>query len=371
MASISTDRTPWWRRARSDALSGWRPELWWWLWVGANAWAIMHFSDWATVPFHFIWIGLALMYGWRVWSVQVTVASLTLVVLGTGVTLAVDVLRGNQASDELTEIPLMSAVFIVMVIYVRRAAAVQKETERISQHNHALLAQNRRLVQNASHNLRTPLTIALGYAEVLQRTTTDGRAADDAAVVIDELHRLKKTTDRLLQLAKSDQPDYLFRVEASTAELMQDVVSRWTVTHPEVRVGALLDEVIMLDRDRTVEALDELISNAVHHGDVGTTVEVSSRNEDGYHVLSVADTGPGIPSSQATTVFDRFSRLSLDDHDGIGIGLAIVKAVAEAHGGRVRLETEQGHGSRFEIMLPRRIDPDANLGVEYSEVVPG
>lgn len=340
----------------------------WWLFVVLNLWWILVLADWATVPFHFIWISMALLYGWRVWGMPHTVATLVAVAITTGVALWIDVASGHQGPDELTEIPLMAAVFFSMVFYVHRAAALQRDTERVSSRNHALLEQNRRLVQNASHSLRTPLTIALGTAEVLQRTSSDPMAAEDAQVIIDELRRLKKTTDRLLQLAKSNQPDYLFLVEVSTGDLLRDVVSRWRATHPEVRMGTVVDDVIMLDRDRTVEALDELISNAAHHGDEHTAVEVSSRNEAAYHVLSVSDTGPGIPPALAPTIFDRFSRLAVDDHGGVGLGLAIVQAVTEAHGGLVRLAARQGGGSTFEILLPLRVAADVELGYDEQPV---
>lgn len=325
----------------------------WWLFVGVNTWGILLFSEWATVPFHFIWIGLALMYGWRVWRLRGAVAALGVVVVLTGVSLGFDVAAGDQAPDELTEIPLMSAVFGAMVLYVQRAAKVQRETERVSERNRALLEQNRRLVQNVSHNLRTPLTIALGFAEVLQRTTTDRRAAEDAQEVIDELHRLKKATDRLLRLAKSDQPDFLFRTEASVAALVGEVTSRWARTGAHVQAGRLDDAELMLDQDRIVEVLDELVSNAVQHGGPDTQVVVSSRREESWLVVSVADDGPGIPDHVAPTMFDRFAHLAGRDHEGIGLGLAIVKAIVDAHGGVVRLASRPGSpGAVVEVRLP-------------------
>jgi two-component system, OmpR family, sensor kinase len=318
-----------------------------------NPWAIWELGSWATVPFHFIWIGLALMYGWRVWSLRATVAALAVVVVLTGVLLGADVAAGLQEPEELTEIPLMSAVFGAMVLYVQRGARVQRETERVSEHNRVLLEQNRRLVQNASHNLRTPLTIALGFAEVLQRTTSDPRAAQDAQEVIDELNRLKKATDRLLKLAKSDQPDFLFRTDASVAALLEEVTSRWARTGALVEVGQLDDAALMLDQDRIIEVLDELISNAVEHGGPDAHVRVSSRREEPWVVVSVSDDGRGIPEELVPTMFDRFARLAGDDHDGFGLGLAIVEAIVDAHGGTVELAGPAGDGgATVEVRLP-------------------
>jgi len=356
---------------------GWRHhriEVGWWIFVGVNAWGILMLREWATVPFHFIWIGLALIYGWRVWTLPSTSAALGVIILVTGLTLGADVVNGDQPADELTEIPLMSAVFVAMVFYARRNVAAQKETERVSEHNLTLLEHGRRFVQDASHILRTPLTIALGYAEVLQRTTVDPGAAEDAQVVIDELTRLKKTTDRLLGLAKSEQPDFLYPVETSVAELVTSVASRWMGTHPAIGLGRVEETVTSVDPDRVVEALDEMISNAVLHTPDGTPIEISARRDGAYQVLSVSDSGPGVPDFLVQAIFDRFAHLRQTGSHGVGLGLAIVKAIAEAHGGDVRVKNRREGGSTFEVWLPlmpaHLSTSKRELDDPYSEALP-
>ncbi len=318
-----------------------------------NAAAILVFRDWATVPFHFIWIGLSLLYGWRVWGLRTTSMTLAAVMLVTGVALATDVLQRNQAPDELTEIPLMATVFVVMVLYVRRSVAAREEIRRVSEHNLALLQQERQFIEDASHVLRTPLTIALGHAELIQRTTTDPAAARDAEVVIDELNRLRTISDRLLELAATEQPDFVHPVETPIRELVTDACARWSSTCPAVELGRVIDTSVPLDPARVLDALDELIGNAVRHTPAGTPVKLSARREDGCVVMAVADMGPGIPQTEQTWIFDRFARA--DGRDGrtsVGLGLAIVKAIAEAHGGSVGLRSEPGHGATFELRLP-------------------
>ena len=337
-------------------------EIWWWVFVAVNAWGIVMLREWATVPFHFIWIGLSLIYGWRVWSIRATAAALAVIVVVTGATLLEDVISGDQAADELTEIPLMSAVFIAMVLFVRRSEAAQRETQRVSEHNLALLEESRRLVQDASHVLRTPLTIALGHAELLQRTTSDPDAAEDAQVVVDELHRLKKTTDRLLQLAKSEQPDFLYPVETSLGHLVTETTTRWIGTHAEVRLGPVEDTVAWVDPDRVAEALDEVIGNAIVHSPQGTPISVSAHREDGHHVISVSDRGPGVPDSVLPGIFERFAHSPDSDHRGVGLGLAIVQAICEGHGGTVRVHARPGGGSVFELWLPATDEVTANGG---------
>jgi signal transduction histidine kinase len=346
-----------WRQYRVDIL--------WWCFVAANAWGIFVLRAWATVPFHFIWIGVSLMYGWRVWSMKVTVVSLAVIVVVTGATLLDDVFRGYQEPDELTEIPLMSAVFMVMVLYVQRRVSAQQETEQIAEHNLALVEQSRTLVQNASHALRTPLTIALGHAELAARTATGPDTVEDVRVVVEELNRLKNVTDRFLRLAKSEQPDFLYPVETAIGDLVSGTVSRWMATHPSVTLGVVEDAVMSVDPDRVAEALDELIGNAVVHCPAGTSVEVSAGLRGSSYVMSVSDRGSGIPVAMASSVFERFSHGNHTSARGAGLGLAIVKAISDGHGGSVVVQGRVGGGTRFEMSLPHSSIP------EGLPVVPG
>jgi signal transduction histidine kinase len=327
-------------------------DILWWCFVAVNGWAILMLRDWATVPFHFIWIGVSLMYGWRVWGLKVTIVSLGVIVMVTGATLLVDVFRGYQAPDELTEIPLMATVFLVMVLYVQRSVSAQRETERIASHNLALVEQSRTLVQNASHVLRTPLTVALGHAELLQRAAEGSDTADDAQFVVDELNRLKKVTDRFLGLAKSEQPDFLYPVETAIGDLVTSTASRWMATHPSVGFGVVENEVMSVDPDRVAEAVDEMIGNAVVHCPPGTPIEVSAERRADQHIIGVADRGPGIPAPMATSVFERFSHGNGTSPRGAGLGLALVKAISEGHGGTVRVRSREGGGTVFEMELP-------------------
>jgi signal transduction histidine kinase len=326
-------------------------DILWWCFVAINAWAILLLRAWATVPFHFIWIGVTLMYGWRVWTMKVTILSLSVIVVVTGATMLVEVVHGYQEPDELTEIPLMATVFLVMVVYVRRRVAAQLETEQIAAHNLALVEQSRTLVQNASHVLRTPLTIAMGHAELIQQAATGSEMTEDAQVVVNELSRLKQITDRFLGLAKSEQPDFLYPVETAVGDLVSTTVTRWMATHPLVGLGAVETDVMILDPDRVAEALDELIGNAIVHCP-GAPVEVSGSRRADRYVISVADRGPGVPPGMTSSVFDRFTHGTETKPRGAGLGLAIVKAVSEGHGGTVNVSSRPGGGSAFEMALP-------------------
>ncbi len=333
-----------------------RVEIGWWIFVFINVAGILIFREWATVPFHFIWISLSLLYGWRVWAMRPTSATLAAIIVITGFSLGADVASGDQAPDELAEIPLMSAVFAAMVLFVRRSAAAREEISRVYEQNVVLLQYARHLFRHAAHIVRTPLTIALGHAEILERTTDDAAAARDARVVIDELKRLKEATDRLLELATSHQPGFLRLVVTPLREVLADACDRWSAKDAPVRLGKVDDAVIQLDPDRFLEALDELIGNAVTETLPGTPVEVSAWHEDGCEVIGVADRGPGIRVDDKKPIFDRFARADGNRKRGARLGLAIVQAIAEAHGGSVAVRDRPGGGAVVELRLPRQND---------------
>jgi signal transduction histidine kinase len=337
---------PRWRR--------YRVEVCWWVFVALNVAGILIFREWATVPFHFIWISMSLLYGWRVWSLPATAASLAIVIVVTGSALGADVITGDQASDELTEIPLMSAVFAAMVLFVRRSAAATAEIGRVYENNVRLLDYAMHLIRHASHIVRTPLTLALGHAEILQRTTLDKSAASDAQVVIDELKRLKHTTDRMLELAVSHQSGFVRPVDTPLLEILADAADRWSDEGALVRLGPVDDTMIQVDAERLDEALDELIGNAVTAASSAEPVEVSVRHDRGCAVIAVADRGPGIREDDSKPIFDRFTRADGDYERGRGahLGLALVKAIAEAHGGSVRIGDRPGGGAVVELLLP-------------------
>jgi signal transduction histidine kinase len=327
-------------------------EIFWWAFVLLNVWAMLMFRAWATVPFHFIWISLTIVYGWRVWSWKATWWVVGVVVVITSTSLIQDVISGGQEPDELAEIPLMATVFVVMVVYVRRAVSAKEQTEVVSQRNLDLLQKQTRFVQDASHMLRTPLTVALGHAELLRLSVSDAEARTDLQAVIDELNRLRKITDQLLSLAASQQPDFVSRVVTPVDELVETVLGRWTRTDPRVHVGRLEPAKVLVDRERIRNALDELISNALTHAPAQSAVTVSARSIADTVVLAVSDEGPGVSEEDQQIMFDRWARLSSPRRNGVGLGLAIVRAIAEAHDGSADVLSRPGHGSTFEIRLP-------------------
>jgi signal transduction histidine kinase len=327
----------------------------WVLFSLANLAAMLLVAEWETVPFHFIWVSLTLLYGFRVWKTRPTLAVLAFVMVLTGAFIWIGVQRDETPLGELTEVPLMAAMFLAMVWHARRRLTAMEETERVSMANLRLLEREQRFVQDASHELRTPITVALGHAELIQRSATDPTLADDAAVIADELMRLRRLTDRLLLLAGSEDPEFLYPAAVDLETIVMDAVRRWTATPRRWLLGAAEEATVIADADRLEVALDALIENAVNHTREQDTIEVAIHRRDSRAVISVRDTGAGIPAADLDHIFDRFARADRGrsrNTGGSGLGLSIVKAIVDAHAGEVRVTSEVGVGTTFEILLP-------------------
>ena len=345
---MQTDRFEWPNRARWYDIA-------WVLFSFANLYAMLLWPDWETVPFHFIWVSLTILYGFRVWKARPTTVILTFVMVLTGTLIRIDVSRHFTPLDELTEVPLMAAMFVAMVWHARRRLTAMEETERVSMANLRLLERERRFVQDASHELRTPITVALGHAELIQRSAGDPTLAEDAAVIADELMRLRRLADRLLLLAGTEDPEFLHPEPVDVETIVVDAVRRWTATPRRWLLGSTEEATVMADADRLEVALDALIENAVNHTREPDTIEVAIRRRDGRAAISVRDTGTGIPAPDLDHIFDRFARADpgRSRHTGgFGLGLSIVKAIVDAHGGEVHVTSAVGLGTTFEILLP-------------------
>ena len=339
------------------------PDLAWVLFVVLNLVAMRLLPAWQTVPFLAIWVSLTVIYGFRLWRIQPTILTMVAVTLATGGIIFVQVLKGQQDADYLAEVPLIALMFLVMVWHGRRRlAAIQErltameQVQRISQENLRLLEQQRQFLQDASHELGTPITVALGHAELIERAATDQAVAADARVVTGELARLRRLTNRLLLLASAGTPDFLHVTPVSADSLVLDALERWGNIPRRWRLGEVAEATVLGDSDRLVAALDALMENAVAHTEPGDTIEVGVRLESGGNVvLAVRDSGPGIPPTELDRIFRRFARAQPNrnrEAGGFGLGLPIVQAIAEAHRGSVRVHSTAGQGSTFEMVIP-------------------
>jgi two-component system OmpR family sensor kinase len=217
-------------------------------------------------------------------------------------------------------------------------------------------ATQRRFVDDAGHELRTPITVIRGNLELMGDDPEDRRQTVE--VVTDELDRMARIVDDLLDLAKAEQPDFVQPHPLDLADLTRDVAAKGEALGDRSWVvEEVADVVLVADRQRITQALMNLVRNALDHTPDGTPVSVGSRVVGDTARIWVRDGGPGIREEDRERLFERFSRGGRGRRSagGAGLGLAIVKSIAEAHGGRVELESTVGVGSTFTLVLP--IDP--------------
>ena len=340
---------------RLRSWDGWIDLAWVVLWILGLA-GILIFERWEAVPFHLIWITFALLYSLRVRSTGSTLWVLAAMVATTFAAIGLDVLRGAQPADELTEVPLMAAMFWVMVWHSRRHQAANAERIRVSEENERLLDTQRRFLQDASHQLKTPITIALGHSELLARNLADNQDQRDINVVVGELNRLRTLSERLLLIAASANPDFLRPEAVELDQFVTDVLWRWRPTAARHwQLGRLDEATALADPERLGLAIDALLENAVQHTGPDDLIRLAVTREEpaGLVSLVVQDSGTGIEAADLERIFERFATGSpAVGRRGTGLGLALVRAVAEGHGGEVRAQSTPGLGSRFELLLP-------------------
>jgi len=325
----------------------------WVVFAAVNLGAMVAWPSWETIPFHFIWVSLTIVYGFRVWSGMPTVTALTFVWATTGTLILIDVEGGKQLGGELTEVPLMSAMFLAMVWHARRRQDALRVAERLAEDRAALLSQQERFLHDASHELRTPVTIARGHLELLGRA---GTRAPEVEIALDELGRIERIVERQLLLANVGRDGLVGLREVELETFLEDVFVRWSDVAPRVwRLGRVAAGTLLADEESLRIALDALLENAVKYTEPADAIDVAARSVGGGVEISVVDEGVGIPAEAIGRIFERFARADAArtrNGGGAGLGLAIVDAVANAHGGECSVDSS-GSGARFVLRLPR------------------
>ncbi len=269
-----------------------------------------------------------------------------------GAIAAGDLTRRVEPSDDRTEIGRLGLALNEMLAQIEAAFEERRASE----------ARLRRFVADASHELRTPLTSIRGYAELFRRGA-DSRPRDLAKSmqrIEAEASRMGVLVDDLLLLARLDQGRPLEREEVDVSQIATDAAESARAIDPERPINLLSDGPAFVTGDggRLRQVVDNLLDNTRVHTPDGTPVSVSISREDDHVVLSVADEGPGLPPDVAPRVFERFYRgdpARSRGTGGAGLGLSIVSAIVEAHGGTVSATSNNGKGAAFEVRLPARL----------------
>jgi two-component system, OmpR family, sensor kinase len=320
-----------------------RGELAWGAFCVACAAAMLLFPRWQTVPFHWIWITITFLYGFRRWTNRQTGGVLLAVVAVTTIAM----LRTPVERSELSEIPLMTCVFLGMVWHVRRRQEAVDEQRRTAD-------RERGFMRDAAHSLRTPLTVAQGHAELVRDGLEPGtQGHEDATVLLDELRRLARISDQLLMLGAAGHADALLLAPVALDRLASEAARRWSATSGRpIAIDAPVPVTVLADEGRLRHAVDALVENALNATGPEDRVTIVAGVRDGHAVLAVADTGHGVAPDDLDRIFARFARgRGAEGRPGTGLGLAIVRAIAEAHGGRATVASTPGAGAAFTMTL--------------------
>ncbi|WP_300009128.1 HAMP domain-containing sensor histidine kinase [Pseudonocardia sp.] len=209
----------------------------------------------------------------------------------------------------------------------------------------------RRFLDDANHELRAPLTVIRGHVELLELLPDAEDRSQTIALIVGEIERMNRIVDELLLLARSDRPGFLSPDAVDLGDLTRDVHRNAMVLcdRPWI-LESCADAVVRVDGQRITQAMVQLAENACRHTPNGTPVRIGSAVEGGRARLWVHDSGPGIPPADAERIFGRFVK-GAEHTGGSGLGLSIVAAIAEAHGGRARV-VPGGSGACLEIVVP-------------------
>lgn len=214
---------------------------------------------------------------------------------------------------------------------------------------------------DAAHQFRAPLTRIRGELDLVLRDQLTGEHRGQLERIRDDVERLSRLCARLLLLARLDQraaEGGLFAEQVDLESVVADLLEQMTPVAAERKVGLRRGPTsaasVPGSRSLLAEAILNLLDNAIRHSVDGGVVEVSLDQHDARAWLSIRDGGAGIPPEEHEKVFRRFYRMTgtPETTDGCGLGLSIVAMIAQAHGGRVDLESAPGSGSVFRLVLP-------------------
>jgi two-component system OmpR family sensor kinase len=259
-----------------------------------------------------------------------------------------DLSQRVEQADPRTEVGRLGMALNAMLGQIEEAFKAREASEQ----------RLRRFVSDASHELRTPLAAVRAYAELFTRGARQRPEDLERSMtgITRESERMSLLVEDLLLLARLDEGRPLERVAVQLDQVVGEAVETAHALDPTRPLDFDAEPAVVLgDRDRLRQIVDNLLSNTRAHTAADTPVHVSVGREDGTAVIEVADDGPGLDGEELDRVFERFYRADPSrarSRGGVGLGLSIVAAVAEAHGGSVAVFSDPGRGTTFRILLP-------------------
>ncbi len=314
-----------------------------------------------TIPYHLAWIGIALAYGFDPWPLARTLVAIAAYTVLTGGVLMVRAADGMVGWEETSEIPLMAVLVLLSVWHTRRRQLALAELTRMGEQDRLRAGQRERLSRVTSHEMRTPLTIAVGYVDLLLERDLGPDVKADLVVVQDELGRLSRSSERLLRMMGLQEE--AARTTVDLDALLAQVGSRWAAVAERRWVVDAAAGSSVVSPERIRACLDTLVENAVRYTRPGDLIRLSGFRVDGVTYLGVEDSGPGL-SPQITEAINRQDfqtthRVTVNSPPGsgsqTGLGLGLVHEVVSMRGGWVLADRSPEGGARVLMALPATV----------------
>ncbi len=320
--------------------------------------AMSRYPEWATVPYHLLFLSIMLVYGFRVWSVPITALVIAVITSATGYLMLEDYGNGGIETPELGEILLMPALLVAMVWHARRRAAANKALLEMTAVQQTMIERERTFFRDTSHAIRTPVTIARGHLELAAGHALIPSVRDDVHVAMRQLDRMSLLSNRLLALAQLDAGQTPPAERLDLADFVHELGSNWSVrSGRRWVVDCPVTATISADPVWLALAVEALVENAVHFTEEGGTITIAGSIAADTCSIVVADNGVGVSPVDVEHVFERFwHRNPPSGPMGSGLGLAMARATARAWGGDVSVRDVPTGGACFELTLPRVAD---------------
>lgn len=327
-----------------------------WVALAATCMALMLiYPGGETVPYHVGWIGLGLAYGLDPWPLRWASAAVVGYAVTTGAVLVDRAAHGVIAWEETTEIPLMAILVILMVWHAHRRLSAFAALDRLHRHERTRAERREWMAGLVSHEIKTTVTVAGGYLELVAAATTEPTTRAHVEVARDELHSLTRASERLIRMMGMQENFPLESVDG--ADILGQVVERWSAVADrdwavDVEVGQ-----IACAPQRLRACFDTLIENSLRHTPAGGRIRLVGLRLSDHVCLGVADSGPGFSAVQLETI-NQLGPQRVDGRAGEhyrpqgGLGLSLVHELAIERGGRLAVGRSAEGGALVLIVLP-------------------
>lgn len=324
-----------------------------WLVVAVTNLVLIYADPDESFPDGLIWASFAFVYGLASWSRLTTYLLFWGMTLATGVPMLIYAGSRSQFWSALWQIVWMGVLVYLLIWHVNRQRAAQRKILELGEAERSRAARRELTTRFGSHQIRTRLSVARGFVEFIRDSTEEERTRTDAQLVVGELDKAAALNSRMLTLVQVELQTTPAPVDFFLDDLVEAVLHRWTPTADRAWSCDTSAAVMLGNPERLEAALDCLVENAVKFTNDGDSIGIEAHVHGGEAVLSVSDSGIGIPPEGVAGIFDTFQTGSAPlGRAGSGLGLAIVAAIVEDKNGSVEVASVVGEGTRFTIRYP-------------------